>query len=145
MNEEMKNIIALKQRAEEMLKDDYSRKIGDEEIYTIICEWEKTFDLYDKEKEEKERYKRLAEANLKDGEEFRKNECEHRCIKNNEVLELKEELNKEKEKTKIVRNKIRNTKEEVADISLAQSTMVYTHKELVEQIESILNELLENI
>ena len=41
MSEEMKNIIALKQRAEKMLKNDYSRKIGDEEIYTIICEWEK--------------------------------------------------------------------------------------------------------
>lgn len=52
MNEEMKNIIALKQRAEEMLKNDYSRKIGDEEIYTIICEWEKNFDLYNKEKKE---------------------------------------------------------------------------------------------
>lgn len=53
MSEEEKNIIVLKQRAEEMLKNDYSRKIGDEEIYTIICEWEKTLDLYKKEKEKR--------------------------------------------------------------------------------------------
>ena len=71
MSEE-KNIIALKQRAEEMLKNDYSRKIGDEEIYTIICEWEKTLDLYQKEKdknndlekENKELEERLAEIEL---------------------------------------------------------------------------------
>ena len=61
MSEEMKNIIALKQRAEKMLKNDYSRKIGDEEIYTIICEWEKNFDLY---KKEKEKNKELENADL---------------------------------------------------------------------------------
>lgn len=55
MNNEIIN--GLKQRAEEMLKNDYSRKIGDEEIYTIICEWEKTLDLYNKEKEKNKRIK----------------------------------------------------------------------------------------
>ena len=38
MNKEI--ILALKQRAQEMLKDNYSRKLWDEEIYTIICELE---------------------------------------------------------------------------------------------------------
>ena len=37
-----------------------------------------------------EKEKRLAEANLKDSEEFKDNMCNHRCIKNAEVLELKE-------------------------------------------------------
>lgn len=41
-----------------------------------------------------DKYKRLAEANLKDSQEFQDNMCNHRCIKNNEVLELKEELKK---------------------------------------------------
>ena len=38
MNKEI--ISALKQRAKEMLEGNYSRKLGDEEIYTIICELE---------------------------------------------------------------------------------------------------------
>lgn len=41
MNEEI--ILALKQRAKEMLEGNYERKLGDEEIYTIICEWENCF------------------------------------------------------------------------------------------------------
>ena len=44
----------LKQRAKEMLNDDYSRKIGDEELYTIICEWENSL-------KELETYKKIAE------------------------------------------------------------------------------------
>lgn len=41
MNEEI--ILALKQRAKEMLEENYERKIGDEELYTIICEWENCY------------------------------------------------------------------------------------------------------
>ncbi len=37
-----------------------------------------------------ERYKRLAEANLKDSEEFKNNMCKHRCILKSELQELKE-------------------------------------------------------
>ena len=46
----------------------------------------------DKLQKELDKYKRLAEANLKDSQEFQENMCNHRCIKNNEVLELKEEI-----------------------------------------------------
>ena len=42
MNIDKETIQALKKRAKEMLNNDYSRKIGDEEIHTIICEWEYT-------------------------------------------------------------------------------------------------------
>lgn len=45
MSEEI--ILALKQRAKEMLEGNYDRKIGDEELYTIICEWENDFKLLD--------------------------------------------------------------------------------------------------
>ena len=41
----------LKERAKEMLEDNYDRKIGDEEIYTIICELENFYTAYEKEKE----------------------------------------------------------------------------------------------
>ena len=44
-------IKSLKERAKEMLEDNYDRKIGDEEIYTIICELENFYTAYEKEKE----------------------------------------------------------------------------------------------
>lgn len=43
---------------------------------------------------DRERYKRLAEQNLKNSEEFKNNMCEHRRIKNNEILELQVKANK---------------------------------------------------
>ena len=39
-----------------------------------------------------EKYKRLAEMNLKDAEEFKNSMCEHRCILYNEKEELKADL-----------------------------------------------------
>ena len=45
-----------------------------------------------------EQYKRLAEMNLKDAEEFQNNMCEHRCILYNEKEELKADLFETKEK-----------------------------------------------
>ena len=98
----IETIKTLKERAKEMLKDNYNRKIGDEEIYTIICELENFYTAYKKEK-------RLAETNLKDSKEFQDNMCNHRCILNSEVEELEEELEKEKEKNKkieIIVNKL---------------------------------------
>ena len=49
-----KDIETLKERAKEMLDNNYSRKIGDEELYTIICEWENVL-------KELETYKKIAE------------------------------------------------------------------------------------
>lgn len=43
---------------------------------------------------DREKWKRLAEQNLKDSEDFKNNMCEHRCIKNNEILELQVKANK---------------------------------------------------
>ena len=55
-------IKSLKERAKEMLEDNYDRKIGDEEIYTIICELENFYTAYEKEKEKN---KELTERVLK--------------------------------------------------------------------------------
>ena len=49
-----KDIETLKERAKEMLDNNYSRKIGDEELYTIICKWENAA-------KELETYKKIAE------------------------------------------------------------------------------------
>lgn len=43
--------------------------------------------LLDKQQKEIERYKRIAEMNLKDGEEFKNEMCEHRCILKSEMKE----------------------------------------------------------
>ena len=47
-------IKSLKERAKEMLEDNYDRIIGDEEIYTIICELEKQSKEIEELKQEKE-------------------------------------------------------------------------------------------
>lgn len=52
-------IKSLKERAKEMLEDNYDRKIGDEEIYTIICELENFYTAYEKEKEKNKRAEEL--------------------------------------------------------------------------------------
>lgn len=58
-----------------------------------------------------EKEKRLAEANLKDSEEFQDNMCNHRCILNSKVEELEEELEKEKEKNKILLQCLKDSQE----------------------------------
>lgn len=63
----------------------------------IIKVQETTLNLIENQQKELEHYKRLAEMNLKDSEEFKKNMCEHRCILNNQIMELTEELNNLKE------------------------------------------------
>ena len=46
---------------------------------------------YKRALKENEKYKRLAEMNLKNAEEFKDNMCEHRCLLKNENEELKQE------------------------------------------------------
>lgn len=80
MNEEI--ILALKQRAKEMLEGNYERKIGDEELYTIICEWENCY------KENEINHKTNCE-NAKDIEKAYKEQTEilnYTCRRFEEVL-----------------------------------------------------------
>lgn len=58
--------------------EDFLRKIDKTVIETVLNQLEQ--------------YKRLAEMNLKDAEEFKNNMCEHRCILYNEKEELKADL-----------------------------------------------------
>lgn len=50
---------------------------------------EKLTNLIEKLQKENEKYKRLAEMNLKNAEEFKDNMCEHRCLLKSENEELK--------------------------------------------------------
>ena len=73
--------------------------------------------------------------------------CENCEINWTEVQAVKKLLNlyeMQENKLNDMKKYIKELREEWSDISLAQSNMEYTHKELVEQIESILNKLLED-
>lgn len=54
---------------------------------------------------DRERYKRLAEANIKDSEEFKNNMCEHRCEKNLVITELQAKANKYDALVEKIKNK----------------------------------------
>lgn len=85
----IKIIKDLKQRANEMLNDNYERKIGDEEIYTIICELENFYTAYEKEKEKN---KELTERVLKlESDKFWDN-----VVSKSKIKAKIEELEKEK-------------------------------------------------
>lgn len=59
---------------------------------------------------DREKYKRLAEQNLKDSEEFKNNMCEHRCVKNTEIIELRAKANKYDSLIKEIEDKINKRK-----------------------------------
>lgn len=65
-------------RLKDLVQDIEHRKMDCEAIETVLNQLEQ--------------YKRLAEMNLKDSEEFQNNMCEHRCILYNEKEELKADL-----------------------------------------------------
>lgn len=65
-------------RLKDLVQDIEHRKMDCEAIETVLNQLEQ--------------YKRLAEMNLKDAEEFQNNMCEHRCILYNEKEELKADL-----------------------------------------------------
>ena len=88
--------------------------------------------------EELERYKRLAEVNLKDSEEFKNNMCEHRCILKSELQEIQENsIPKQK-----IKDKIEEYKNLIDDISESEQ---YSHEiPLYKHDIQVLQELLED-
>jgi len=90
MNIDKETIQALKQRAKEMLNDDYSRKIGPEEIYTIICEWKKTL----KELEIKDKIINEMAEDLKIGDEYLSSEYNFTGYESYTIEQIKEEFRK---------------------------------------------------
>ena len=92
----LKELTEIKELVEEDLKyKDYEvaatlDQIDLESLVIVLNLIEKQSKEIEELKEDNQRYKRIASQKLDDIEEFRKNECEHRCIRNAEVLELKE-------------------------------------------------------
>lgn len=65
---------------------------------------------------DREEWKRLAGQNLKNSEEFKNNMCEHRCIKNNEILELQAKANKYDALVEKMKEKLKELKENDSEI-----------------------------
>ncbi len=77
----------------------------DKKIETIL-------NLIDKQQKETEKYKRIAEMNLKDGEEFKNEMCEHRCI-------LKSELEENYISKELIREKIKEIEDSLKEDCIA--------------------------
>ncbi len=75
---------------------DYKRVLKElEELKDTNCLVRRYFKLKDTNtylRKENEKYKRIAEMNLKNAEEFKDNMCEHRCLLKSENEELKEKI-----------------------------------------------------
>ena len=121
-----------------------------ESARTILNLIEKQSKEIEELKEDNQRYKRIASQKLDDIEEFRKNECEHRCIRNAEVLELKEYYQENYTPNDKIKAKIEECRKILysfeKELELKANKEKYIHKEsmncLLSQI-SILQSLLE--
>lgn len=80
---------AIKQ-LKDLIKDRESFLVGFDDEYDNV--FKKDIQAIETVLNQLEQYKRLAEMNLKDAEEFQNNMCEHRCILYNEKEELKADL-----------------------------------------------------
>ncbi len=66
--------------------------VENQQYYIIKKQMEKYEEHIAKLQKENEKYKRIAEMNLKNAEEFKDNMCEHRCLLKSENEELKEKI-----------------------------------------------------
>lgn len=82
----------LKERAEEMLDGNYYRKIGDGEIYTIICELENFCTAYEKEKEKNMELTNSYNQAIKETNEENRR-CMLLAVENQDLKEKNKELN----------------------------------------------------
>lgn len=82
--------------------------------------------IIEKQQKEIERYKRIAEMNLKDGEEFKNEMCEHRCI-------LKSEMKENYISKEAIRNKIEELQEELK--SYEEMNMGLLRHELISEVK----------
>lgn len=95
-------------------------------MFLEIKDVEIILNLVEKQQKEIERYKRIAEMNLKDGEEFKNEMCEHRCI-------LKSEMKENYISKEAIRNKIEELQEELK--SYEEMNMGLLRHELISEVK----------
>lgn len=114
------------------------------EIKIVLNLIEKQSKEIEELKEDNQRYKRIASQKLDDIEEFRKNECEHRCIRNAEVLELKEYYQENYTPNDKIKAKIEEVdKEEKEALKGTKGQDRYSIKQEYMHKRSVLQSLLE--
>ena len=87
-------------KAIENIKDELHINIGIRYIEVKSEYLEIFFNLLEKRNKELEMYKRISEMNLKDGEEFKNEMCNHRCV-------LKSDLEENYISKEVIREKIK--------------------------------------
>lgn len=111
---------------------------------------------YKRALKENEKYKRIAEINLKDAEEFKNNMCEHRCLlkseneilqkENKELKESNEILNDAYWNECITKQTIKDKIEKINDESHAEELEDIMNRKnytITELVQYVLQELLE--
>ena len=84
-----------------LLDDVYSTGlVDDEERDEYVKSIQMVLDLLEKKNKELEMYKRIAEMDLKDGEEFKNEMCNHRCVLKSDLEENYISKDKIREKIK---------------------------------------------
>ena len=115
-----------------MFEEDKSK-----EIYTFfINSLEHILSDYKRILKENEKYKRLAEMNLKNAEEFKDNMCEHRCLLKNENEELKQENEQ-------LRTEVNSLKKENDKLKFEERSRIIGKYGYVE-IHDVINRVLSN-
>ena len=121
-----------------LLDDVYSTGlVDDEERDEYVKSIQMVLDLLEKKNKELEMYKRIAEMDLKDGEEFKNEMCNHRCV-------LKSDL----EENYISKDKIRKNIKELNDNRPYLSKFddwkekEYTNEDVTNKCVEILEDLL---
>lgn len=102
----------------------YMLYVSYEDIGTLLNLIEKQSKEIEELKEDNQRYKRIASQKLDDIEEFRKNECEHRCIRNAEVLELKEYYQENYTPNDKIKAKIEEVKDGTYDAKIVLESLL---------------------
>ena len=124
-------------KAIENIKDELHINIGIRYIEVKSEYLEIFFHLLEKQNKELEMYKRISEMNLKDGEEFKNEMCNHRCV-------LKSNL----EENYISKDKIRKNIKELNDNRPYLSKFddwkekEYTNEDVTNKCVEILDDLL---
>lgn len=99
-------------KAIENIKDELHINVGIRYIEVKSEYLEIFFHLLEKQNKELEMYKRISEMNLKDGEEFKNEMCNHRCV-------LKSDLEENYISKELIREKIKEIEDSLKEDCIA--------------------------
>ena len=151
-----KEIQSIKNIVDNYLKEKARADKLEKEYSAMLTELDENECDYKRVLKENEKYKRIAEINLKDAEEFKNNMCEHRCLlkseneilqkENKELKESNEILNDAYWNECITKQTIKDKIEKINDESHAEELEDIMNRKnytITELVQYVLQELLE--